>query len=150
MAAHSAFNIFRRFSNIRTRLLLLAQDKIVNLEEQLMRIDQAEKSPLFLASSREDRNSERDLVISQLYTRLEEYGKTINSVLTRACVSDTPILDKLMERSQRHSLTKARILNMYRVSNAGSGATLALPETKPSFWKAEKTCWPWFRWKMGQ
>jgi hypothetical protein len=101
MAAHSAFNIFRRFSNIRTRLLLLAQDRIVNLEEQLMRIDQAEKSPLFLASSREDRNSERDLVISQLYTCLEEYGKAINSILTGVCFSDTPILDKLMERSQR-------------------------------------------------
>ncbi|KAH8811035.1 hypothetical protein F5884DRAFT_672926, partial [Xylogone sp. PMI_703] len=82
MAAHSAFHIFRRFSHIRIRLILLAQDKIVNLEEQLMKIDQAEKSPLFLASRREDRNTERELVNSQLYTSLEEY-------------------DKLIERSQR-------------------------------------------------
>jgi hypothetical protein len=101
MAAHSAFHIFRRFSNTRTRLLLLAQDRIVHLEEQLMRIDQAENSPLFLASSREDRNSERELVISQLSTSLEAYGKTINSIFACACVSNTRILDKLMERSQR-------------------------------------------------
>jgi hypothetical protein len=80
MAAHGAFHIFRRFSDIRTRLLLLAQDKIVHLEEQLMRIDQAEKSPLFLASSREDKNAERQLILSQLGTCLEEYGKTIGSI----------------------------------------------------------------------
>jgi hypothetical protein len=80
MAAHGAFHIFRRFSDIRIRLLLLAQDKVVDLEEQLMRIDQAENSPLFLASSREDKNPERQRIISQLDTELEAYGKGIRSI----------------------------------------------------------------------
>jgi hypothetical protein len=74
MAAHVSFNIFRRFSHVRTRLLLLAQDKIVHLEEELIRIDQAEKTPFFLASSREDKNVERQQIISQLETCLEAYG----------------------------------------------------------------------------
>jgi len=80
IATHGAFHIFRRFSDVRARLLLLAQDKIVHLEEQLMRIDQAEKSPFFLASSREDKNAERQLVLSQLDTCLEAYGKTFSAI----------------------------------------------------------------------
>jgi hypothetical protein len=64
MAAHDSFNIFRRFSVLRTRLLLLAQDKITVLEDRLNKIDQEESSPLFLACSRKDRNADRKAVIS--------------------------------------------------------------------------------------
>jgi hypothetical protein len=79
MAAHDAFHIFRRFSGLRTRLLLLAQDEIVDLEEQLNLVDHTEKSPLFLASRREDKNEERKTIISKLRTSLAAYGGLANN-----------------------------------------------------------------------
>ena len=77
MAGHSSFQIYRRFSDLRTRLLLLTQDEIVELEEQLNQIDQAEKSALFLASRREDRNSDRSVITTKLRSALSTYGKDI-------------------------------------------------------------------------
>ncbi|KAH7230719.1 hypothetical protein B0J15DRAFT_506240 [Fusarium solani] len=77
MAAHDAFHIFRRFSGLRTRLLLLAQDEIVDLEEQLNLVDHTEKSPLFLASRREDKNEERKTIISKLRTSLAAYDELL-------------------------------------------------------------------------
>lgn len=75
MASHDAFHIFRRFSNVRVRLLLLTQDKIANLENQLKRVDEEEKSPLFLAASREDSNYQRKTIISELHESLKTYGQ---------------------------------------------------------------------------
>ncbi|KAH8650485.1 hypothetical protein BGZ61DRAFT_311176, partial [Ilyonectria robusta] len=77
MAAHDAFHIFRRFPGLRTRLLLLAQDEIVDLEEQLNLVDHTEKSPLFLASRREDKNEERKTIISKLRTSLAAYDELL-------------------------------------------------------------------------
>ncbi|EEU38895.1 uncharacterized protein NECHADRAFT_55651, partial [Fusarium vanettenii 77-13-4] len=77
MAAHDAFHIFRRFSGLRTRLLLLAQDEIVDLEEQLNLVDHTERSPLFLASRREDKNEERKTIISKLRTSLSAYDELL-------------------------------------------------------------------------
>ncbi len=71
------------------RLLLLAQDRIVELEQELRRIDQAEKSPLFLASRREDKNSEREETISQLYRSFEAYSKIISPLIFHALISIT-------------------------------------------------------------
>ncbi|KAF3929544.1 hypothetical protein ABW19_dt0204734 [Dactylella cylindrospora] len=77
MAADSSFQIFRRFSALRTRLLLLSQDHISQLEEKLNTIDSAEASPLFLASRRRDRNEERRTVISELQGALRDYDGLI-------------------------------------------------------------------------
>ncbi|EXA44297.1 hypothetical protein FOVG_05769 [Fusarium oxysporum f. sp. pisi HDV247] len=77
MAGHSSFQIYRRFSDLRTRLLLLTQDEIVELEEQLNQIDQAEKSALFLASRREDRNSDRSVITTKLRSALSAYDELL-------------------------------------------------------------------------
>ncbi|KAI1357766.1 hypothetical protein F5Y08DRAFT_346389 [Xylaria arbuscula] len=83
MSAHGAFHIFRRFTSVRVRLLLLAQDKISCLEDQLLKIDEEEKAPLFLASCREDKNPEREAIISELHSNLATYGK-ISSTDTKS------------------------------------------------------------------
>ena len=74
VAAHSSFQICRRFSNLRTRLLLLKQDKLSILEQQLEKIDRNEHSPLFLGSSRDDRNEERSSKLSEIDKALADYG----------------------------------------------------------------------------
>ncbi|SCV28745.1 uncharacterized protein FFB14_01963 [Fusarium fujikuroi] len=78
MAGHSSFQIYRRFLDLRTRLLLLTQDEIVELEEQLDHIDKTEKSPLFLASRRDDRNSDRSVVTTKLRSALSAYDELLD------------------------------------------------------------------------
>jgi len=75
MAAHDSFQVFRRFSNLRTRLLLLEQDRIVQLEQRLHDIDQKERKRLYLGSSRKDQNQERQAVLAEIRERLESYGE---------------------------------------------------------------------------
>ena len=74
MTSHDGFLIFRRFSNLRTRLLLLAQDRVALLEKKLDRIDREETAPLFLACSRRDGNAARQAVLSQIQEALAAYG----------------------------------------------------------------------------
>ncbi|KAL5317337.1 hypothetical protein ACEPPN_014432 [Leptodophora sp. 'Broadleaf-Isolate-01'] len=75
IAAHDSFQVLRRFSNLRTRLLLLSQDQVTQLEERLDRIDREESSPLFLGSSRRDKNEERKSVLEDLRDALKTYGE---------------------------------------------------------------------------
>ncbi|CAG7555634.1 unnamed protein product [Fusarium equiseti] len=49
ISSHGPFFLFRRFSRLRARLLLLKQDKLAVLEKQLDDIDDAEAFPIFLA-----------------------------------------------------------------------------------------------------
>jgi len=79
VASHSAFYVCRRFSALRARLLLLKQDKLSSLEKQLEMVDQQETNPLFLASSRRDRNPERESILSNIDTALADYGRLISS-----------------------------------------------------------------------
>jgi hypothetical protein len=74
VAADNSFNLCRRFSNLRTRLLLLKQDRLSILEKQLERIDREETAVLFLGSSRCDNNKERSSVLSDIDAALAEYG----------------------------------------------------------------------------
>ncbi|KAI2464030.1 hypothetical protein F4781DRAFT_440014 [Annulohypoxylon bovei var. microspora] len=82
LASHPSFHVFRRFSNLRTRLLLLKQDNLSLLEKKLNRIDQDDPSPLFLACSRMDRNAARAAVVAEIESTLAAY-------------------DDLMDRSRR-------------------------------------------------
>ncbi|KAJ3538767.1 hypothetical protein NM208_g4683 [Fusarium decemcellulare] len=77
MASHENFQIFRRFSNVRTRLALLAQDRVTQLDSRLREIDETEASPIFLASSRTDRNEERQLVQAELRDALKDYDEML-------------------------------------------------------------------------
>ena len=76
MASHEPYLIFRRFSHVRIRLLLLAQDNVVQLEQKLRELDLGEGRPLYLGCSRMDRNEERLKVLSELRQGLAEYGTT--------------------------------------------------------------------------
>ncbi|EWG54442.1 hypothetical protein FVEG_17320 [Fusarium verticillioides 7600] len=77
MAAHETFHILRRFSNARMRLLLHAQDRVVQLEERLDKIDNDETSPLFLSSRRRDKNYEREKTMKELHDALESLDQQI-------------------------------------------------------------------------
>lgn len=74
LGAHVAFSISRRFSVLRSRLLLIKQDHVSLLESQLDKLDQSENRPIFLASLRRDRNGERGAVMRELDAALKDYG----------------------------------------------------------------------------
>ena len=74
VGAHGSFQICRRFSSLRARLLLLKQDKLSLLEEQLETIDREESTTIFLGSSRRDRNEERESVLDKIDCALADYG----------------------------------------------------------------------------
>jgi hypothetical protein len=69
-----AFQVSRRFSVTRARLLLKKQDAVLQLEHQLENLDKSESRPLFLASIRRDKNMERDQFLLKLDVALADYG----------------------------------------------------------------------------
>lgn len=75
LSAHEPYFLCRRFSKLRARLLLLKQDRLSMLEQRLERVDHEEISPLFLGRSRGDGNMERISVLSDIESRLADYGK---------------------------------------------------------------------------
>ncbi|KAI1086078.1 caspase domain-containing protein [Rostrohypoxylon terebratum] len=77
IASHDSFHICRRFSNLRTRLLLIKQDKLSLLEKQLEKLDREEVTPLSLGSSRRDTNKERSSVLSEIDKALVDYDTLI-------------------------------------------------------------------------
>ncbi|KAI4603138.1 hypothetical protein KJ359_005930 [Pestalotiopsis sp. 9143b] len=82
IGSHRTFHIFRRFVNLRTRLLLLKQDRLTVLEEQLAKVDTEETNLLSLGSVRADSNDTRKNLIVDIDAALVEY-------------------DELLERNQR-------------------------------------------------
>ncbi|KAL7954333.1 hypothetical protein V8C34DRAFT_319921 [Trichoderma compactum] len=59
VASHNSFHICRRFSTLRTRLLLLGRDRLSILERQFEKIDRNEKAMLSLGSCQVDKNEDR-------------------------------------------------------------------------------------------
>jgi hypothetical protein len=74
MASHPSFHIFRRFSHVRVRLLLYKQDRLSVLEKKLEAIDCDESRPMFLGTTRLDRNVERAQVMAEIESALATYG----------------------------------------------------------------------------
>ncbi|KAL9479977.1 hypothetical protein ACSS6W_004763 [Trichoderma asperelloides] len=70
-----SFQVWRRFSTLRTRLLLLKQDELSRLEEQLENIDaEDERSfPIFLGNNREDNNQDRKEILKKIDIALNDY-----------------------------------------------------------------------------
>lgn len=68
------FQNFRRFRRTRARLMLRKQDLVVQLENKLDHIDNAEQSELFLGSMRKDENEERKHILQELDEALKDYG----------------------------------------------------------------------------
>jgi hypothetical protein len=71
------FQNFRRFRRVRARLMLVKQDRIVEMEKRLDDIDRDEKAELFLGNVRRDRNDERAVVLRNLDEALADYGINI-------------------------------------------------------------------------
>ena len=74
IAVDKSFHLCRSFTTLRSRLLLVKQDKLALLEEQLQNIDKEETCPLFLQSRRLDMNPERERLLSEIDTALAGYG----------------------------------------------------------------------------
>lgn len=68
---------------MRTRLLLLKQDRIAELEEQLNEIDRDEPKEVFRATRRGDKNKERKAVVEDLEKALESFGENIQQYFPR-------------------------------------------------------------------
>ncbi|KAF5566590.1 hypothetical protein FNAPI_1050 [Fusarium napiforme] len=67
--------IARRFLNVRARLLLLKQNRVVELESKLHKIDRDEDRPLFLGSCQRDQNTNRAKIVAELDEALEDLDK---------------------------------------------------------------------------
>ena len=74
VASHDSFHLCRRFANLRTRLMLLKQDRLSFLEKQLERIDREEDTLLRLGCIRRDDNPERNSIFSEINEALADYG----------------------------------------------------------------------------
>ncbi|KAK0508899.1 hypothetical protein JMJ35_008270 [Cladonia borealis] len=121
-AACSSFQIYRRFRNVRSRLLLLKQDEIAELELKLDEIDRTEPRPIFLGSRRRDANPERKQVLARLDAALADY-------------------DHLIERSNRvlgldTALTRdvTSIRNYLKSGDLARGETAYLEDEKDLFY----------------
>ncbi|KAF2849802.1 hypothetical protein T440DRAFT_426457 [Plenodomus tracheiphilus IPT5] len=77
LSAHNSFHIFRSFRQLRTRLLLIKQLKLSDLEEQLEKLDNDEQRGLFLSSNRRDNNLSRKQVIVDIDRALADYDQLI-------------------------------------------------------------------------
>ncbi|EMT71590.1 hypothetical protein FOC4_g10010099 [Fusarium odoratissimum] len=75
ISSHESFFVARRFLNVRARLLLLKQNRVVALESKLHKIDRDEERPLFLGSSQRDQNQDRAQVVAELDEALEDLDK---------------------------------------------------------------------------
>jgi hypothetical protein len=99
IASHDSFQVFRRFSVLRARLLLLKQDKLSMLERKLERIDRTEDNLLRLGSNRSDDNVERGVLLSEINDALIDYG--MQSILKDFKRPNVKKADELIERSHR-------------------------------------------------
>ncbi|KAK4198569.1 hypothetical protein QBC40DRAFT_204748 [Triangularia verruculosa] len=81
MAAHESFLVTRRFSNLRTRLLLWEQDRVVELEAKLNKIDKDETCTLYLGNRRRDKNHQRLAVMMELKDALKSYDDIVTRTM---------------------------------------------------------------------
>jgi hypothetical protein len=75
LSSHNSFQLYRRFTSIRTRMLLQKQHEISLLEKELDESDENEKNPLFLSSVRRDTCILRQDIFSKLKDAMKDYGK---------------------------------------------------------------------------
>ncbi|CEN59790.1 hypothetical protein ASPCAL02234 [Aspergillus calidoustus] len=114
VGADPAFNIARRFSILRARLLHLKQDRLSALGKKLESIDQEEKAVLFLGASRRDKNVERQAVIADIDIALADYGMLMAArvasmmLIVARCVSSKKCTDPPFQRRPVNIVTSLR------------------------------------------
>ncbi|KAK0716306.1 hypothetical protein B0H67DRAFT_582828 [Lasiosphaeris hirsuta] len=77
IGAHPPFHISRRFSRLRSRILLHKQDEISVLEAQLDAADEEETNALYLGNRRRDRNEVRKQIIDEVGLALRDYDELL-------------------------------------------------------------------------
>ncbi|KAL7943428.1 hypothetical protein V8C42DRAFT_106835 [Trichoderma barbatum] len=77
LASANSFQLWRRFSTLRTRLLLIKQDELSQLEQQLLNIDGNEEHRIYLGSIRDDANDERASVLKKINDALIDYDSVL-------------------------------------------------------------------------
>ncbi|KAH6975025.1 hypothetical protein BKA56DRAFT_82530 [Ilyonectria sp. MPI-CAGE-AT-0026] len=77
LSSHPYFHVFRKFSRLRTRMLLNKQDELARLEEQLEELDRGDACPLFRGSFRRDRNPHRMRLYKEIGCHLVEYDDLV-------------------------------------------------------------------------
>lgn len=73
VASHPSFHICRRFATLRSRLLLLKQDRLSVLETKLEKLDLEEIHKLALGSCRKDGNMTRQAILAEVDVALADY-----------------------------------------------------------------------------
>ncbi|PNP44348.1 hypothetical protein TGAMA5MH_03954 [Trichoderma gamsii] len=73
IASHRSFHLCRRFSALRTRLLLVKQDRLTVLEKRLEKLDRGEVAKLSLGTCRADKNEDRHAVLAEMDAALADY-----------------------------------------------------------------------------
>jgi hypothetical protein len=122
VGAHDSLQIFRRFSGVRTRLLLLAQDEVTQLEAELNGLDEDEKRSLWLMSSRRDKNPEREKVISDLRITLKAYGGW--TYLFLLCLFCLPLADNRWVLLSGRELESCWRIGAFEAPNPQDATTL--------------------------
>ncbi|RYP92954.1 hypothetical protein DL770_000914 [Monosporascus sp. CRB-9-2] len=112
-ASHYSFHIYRRFSYLRTRLLLYKQDNLSVLQERLEDVDRSATIGLRLGSHRRDNNEQRKTLIKEIDVALADY-------------------DSMLERDHRmlaYERAKSRAVTSLRDWIEGAGS-ISREETK--------------------
>jgi len=73
------FSVFRRFGQLHARILLYKQDELVELEENLNRLDIQETTPYNLKSRRTDQNPARKALLKEIENKLMEYDTVLEA-----------------------------------------------------------------------
>lgn len=72
--------MFRQFTLLHVRTILLAQDELCSLEKQLFEIDGEERTQLYLSSRVYDENEKRIRIIDEIRAKLRQYGLTLKGI----------------------------------------------------------------------
>lgn len=74
LSTDTSFQNFRRFTRLRSRLLLQKQDELCKLEQELDEIDRKEPHELFLGCMRMDSNVARRDKVAEINIALKDFG----------------------------------------------------------------------------
>jgi hypothetical protein len=143
IASHDHFHICRRFTELRSRLLLIKQDKLSDLERQLRRVDEQETDSLRLATCRDDDNAERIALISKIDHALSEYGTYVTNIAHMQRILRKRAQTIWSQGTSRCCDSKPRDRTPSPVCKTGRRATRAWRARKPRISSAARTCSAW-------
>ncbi|KAM7183837.1 hypothetical protein V8F33_013333 [Rhypophila sp. PSN 637] len=94
-----AFLMFRRFTTLHSRILLLSQEELCRLESRLTEIDDAERTQLYISSHVHDENEARREVLREIREKLRAYDDDVHRFF-RLCCYMAPSYDNIRSFSR--------------------------------------------------